>query len=400
MAYLADRAVNLLNAHYGLRYIGIAGGAAFFVPHLIKAGATLPIVFLAIAAILAGRFVMRPLLIPLARRTGLRALVIAGTLLCALQFPAIAGVDGIGARFALFIAVSAVGDTVYWTTIHAYFAQVGTPAERGRHLGARESFVALAGMISPLAAGYLLATVGPAAGFAVGTVATAAAVLPLLFAPEVAVADVAPGASAAPSDSLQLFHADGWLGGSTAIVWSTVLFVSLGETFTAYGGAMALAALIGAAGALLLGGAIDRKVGRRVVLIAVGAMAVAAGVKAMTTGSAPLATLANALGALAGCLFVPTLMTPIYNTAREQPCALRFHVATEGAWDLGAIAALTLTAAMVALGAPPAAGMSLALGSASRSARWNATMPRARPMRRDAWLDVALSHPEQDRSRS
>jgi MFS transporter, DHA1 family, inner membrane transport protein len=360
MAYLADRAVNLLNAHYGLRFVGIAGGAAFFVPHLLNAGATLPVVLLAVAAILAGRFVMRPLLVPLAKRTGLRALVIAGTLLCALQFPVIAGVDGIGVRFALYIVVSAVGDTVYWTVFHAYFAQIGTADERGRHLGARESIVALVGMISPVAAGYLLTTTGPAAGFTLGAVATGLAVLPLLFAPHIAVGDVAPGMPAASRDSLRLFHAEGWLGASTTIVWSTVLFSSLGQNYTAYGGAMALAALVGAAGALLLGGAIDRNAGRRVVVIAVGAMAIAAAAKVLATGSASLATVANALGALAGCLFAPALMTPIYNTARQSPCVLRFHVATEGAWDLGAIAALTATSVMVALGAPPAAGILLA----------------------------------------
>jgi hypothetical protein len=40
--------------------------------------------------------------------------------------------------------------------------------------------------------------------------------------------------------------ADGWIAAGFFFVWQMALFLALGESFTAYGGAMALAALVGA----------------------------------------------------------------------------------------------------------------------------------------------------------
>jgi len=51
----------------------------------------------------------------------------------------------------------------------------------------------------------------------------------------------------------------------------------------------------------------------------------------------------------------------IYNQAKSSPCPLRFHVATEGGWDLGC-AAGCLTAALLSLtGAPLSIGILLSL---------------------------------------
>jgi hypothetical protein len=56
---------------------------------------------------------------------------------------------------------------------------------------------------------------------------------------------------------LKLFLADGWIGAGYHFVWQIALFLSLGESFVAYGGALALAALVGAVAGLVLGRHID-----------------------------------------------------------------------------------------------------------------------------------------------
>jgi DHA1 family inner membrane transport protein len=60
MAYFSNRAVNLLNLHYALHSIALYGSGAFFFVYLLKAGVPLPGVLVSIAAILAGRFLIRP----------------------------------------------------------------------------------------------------------------------------------------------------------------------------------------------------------------------------------------------------------------------------------------------------------------------------------------------------
>ena len=74
--------------------------------------------------------------------------------------------------------------------------------------------------------------------------------------------------------------------------------------------------------------------------------------RAAATENAVLAVLANALGALGGCLYIPTLMTAVYTMAKRSPCTLRFHVATEGGWDLGGASGLLAAALASRFGLP------------------------------------------------
>ena len=84
MAFFQIRTVNLLNLHYAIHAVALSGGAAFFLVYLLKAGVPVAGVLLSLAAILLGRLVLRPAVIPLAARFGVRALVIAGTFVNAL----------------------------------------------------------------------------------------------------------------------------------------------------------------------------------------------------------------------------------------------------------------------------------------------------------------------------
>ena len=97
-------------------------------------------------------------------------------------------------------------------------------------------------------------------------------------------------------------------------------FVSLGESFSAYGGAMALAALVGAACGLLLGRHIDAGHGRRAVVIAYAVATAVVLLRAASFGSPWLAVAANALGALVLSLMLPTAATATYNLAKASPC--------------------------------------------------------------------------------
>jgi MFS family permease len=348
--------VNLLNLHYGIHSIALSGAGAFFAVYLLKAGLSVAWVLGSLALVLAGRFLIRPIVVPLAVRFGMRPLVIAGTCLTAVQYPLLAAVHGVGPALFVLCAIAALGDTFYWSSYHAYFAALGNHEHRGSELGAREAIAAMAGIVSPLATGILLVAFGPLVAFGSAAVLQVSAALPLFFTPEVAVAHKVPGAFKAAIPGMVLFLADGWIAAGYGFVWQIVLFLSLAESFTAFGGALALAALVGAAAGLLLGRLIDAGHGRRAVWYGLGALAVTTILRAVSPGHALLAVIANALGALVVCLYIPTLMTAVYNQAKSSPCALRFHVAAEGAWDVGAasgcLVAATLAAFGVALSVP------------------------------------------------
>ena len=191
----------------------------------------------ALSLILPGRFVVRPILARAGRARGLKPLVIAGTLL---SRPAISAARGSARRrpgAAALCAVAAVGDTVYWTSYHAYFASLGDAEHRGHQLGAREAIAAMVGIVGPLLTGWALTTLGPRIAFGATAAVLALAALPILGTPNVKVAWTAPGAFSAALPGALMFAADGWIAASYVFVWQIALFLSLGESFSAYGGA-------------------------------------------------------------------------------------------------------------------------------------------------------------------
>jgi MFS transporter, DHA1 family, inner membrane transport protein len=361
MAFFRNDTINLLNLHYGIHSLALSGGGAFFAAFLLHAGVPASAVLASLAAILAGRFVIRPFILVPARRWGLKPLVIAGTAMTGLQYPLLAEVHGVEWELFVLCAISAVGDTLYWTSYHAYFASLGDAEHRGHQLGAREAIAALVGIVGPLATGWALTTLGPRIAFDATAVVMLLAALPIFGTRNVAVADEAPGAFGAAVPGILMFAADGWIAAGFYFVWQIALFLALGESFTAFGGAMALAAMAGAVSGLLLGRFIDAGHGGRAVWLAAGSLVVVIAVRAASWRDPVLAVAANAAGALVPALYVPTVMTAIYNQAKGSPCALRFHIAAEGGWDAGAASGCMVAAALLWAGAPVSLGILLSL---------------------------------------
>jgi hypothetical protein len=175
------------------------------------------------------------------------------------------------------------------------------------------------GIVIPVFTGWVLVAIGARVAFGATAVITALAALPLLATPNVTVARHVPGVFKAALPAVLMFIADGWLAVGFWFVWQIALFLSLGESFLAYGGALAFAALVGAIGSLILGRQIDAGHGKQAVWSAVAAITTIIVLRAIAAGHPALAVLANALGALGGCLYVPTVMTAVYTLAKRSP---------------------------------------------------------------------------------
>lgn len=352
MAYFGDRTINLLNLHYAVRSIAMTGAGAFFAAYLVTAGVPVPGVFATFAAILMGRFLIRPLILGLAARHGMRRLIIWGTVVAAAQYPLLPFVHGPGLPLYGLIVLGAVADTLYWPCYHAYFACLGDDAERGRQVSAREAIAALIGVVSPLATGALLVSFGPQIAFGATAIVIAASALPLFFTPDVATNRSVPGAFRASRAGVLLFVGDGFMGGIYFFVWRVALFLVLGEDFMSFGGALAIAAVAGAGAGLLLGKHIDQGNGRNAAYIACGVVAGIILFRAAASFTPALAVFANALSAMGGCLYIPTLMSVVYTLGKAAPCTLRFQVAAEAGWDVGGSASLLAAALLTWVGTP------------------------------------------------
>jgi MFS family permease len=133
------------------------------------------------------------------------------------------------------------------------------------------------------------------------------------------------------------FAADGWISAGLFIAWPMILFSRLGSSYDLLGWATAAAAVAGALAGLGCGVAIDR--GYRRVLSRGITVALLIGI-AMRAASAwaPAAVFAaNMAGAAVGGLYLPVLMSVVYDRAKRSGSAYQFHLSTEAGWDAGAM---------------------------------------------------------------
>lgn len=368
MSFFRNDAINRVNLHSGVQALAQGAGSIFFFVLLLKAGVSVPHALLAQAAIVTGRFILRPLMLPLAIRFGLKPLLIAGTLMLSLRFPLLAEVHGIDLALLALLAVTAIAELTYWLTYNTYFAMLGDDEHRGHQVAAREAFIAVLSIASPLLGTWALLTLGPRWAFAGVAVVQALAALPLLALPNMAVIPHAPGTLRAARLAAALLVVDGWFDACYFFVWEIALFLSLGESIAAYGGAMALAGLVGACFGLWVGRHVDGGGGRRTVLIAYSAAVAIVILRAGSLTTPWLAITAHALGAVLMPLLLPPLGAAAYTLAKASPCPFRFHMATEGGWDIGCAGACITAAALVSLGAPMSAPILLALPAAAAGA--------------------------------
>jgi DHA1 family inner membrane transport protein len=229
MAYFRNYAVNRVNLHSAVQAFAQAGGGVFVLVFLLRGGLSVPATLMTMAAILSVRFMLRPLILPLAKRWGLKPLLIAGTLIVAIQCPIVATVQGIGIPLVGFCLVAAIGEIFYWPTYNAYFASIGDDEHRGHQIGAREALIAVAGILAPLLGAWALVTFGPHPMFAGFGLIQALAVVPLIGAPDVAIRESAPGAFRAARLGAMLYATDGWFDACFFFVWQIALFISLGK---------------------------------------------------------------------------------------------------------------------------------------------------------------------------
>lgn len=365
MTFFRNDAINRVNLHYGIQQLAQGAGGTFILVYLLRAGVSVPLTLCTLAGIVGGRFLIRPLVLPIARRFDVRTTLIVGTLIEALVFPILPHVHGADAALVAEIVVGAIGGVFYWTSYHAYFAALGDPELRGGQIGVREAISAVAGIVAPLAGGWALVAIGPAAAFTGAAVVQALAALPLLGTPRVPVLAEAPGGYRAAWTGATLMAADGWLSGCYYYVWQVALFVTLGESYAAYGGAMALAGVVGAALSLRVGRLVDLGHGRRSVVIAYAIASAVVLLKSIAFGSPWLATLANALGPIVTATLVPVFMAKLYNLAKASPCPMRFNIATEAGWDLGCGGACLAAAGLVWAGHSLSLGILLGLAGAA-----------------------------------
>ncbi|NKJ41005.1 MFS transporter [Novosphingobium sp. SG720] len=342
--------------HVGLQSFVESSGGLFIAGFLVAQGFSHGMALAAFAGTLLARFALRGLVLPLAWRAGLRTVVLIGVLVRAVSFLLLPFVPGAGpvpaaGMLALFIVVTGLGSVLYWTGWHSFVSALADGARGGRQVSIQQATTAVVGIVAPLVGGLLIARAGPLTGFGAIALVQLAAVLPLIGAPNPGVAREATLNRPLTVFARRLYLSEGFHAGCATVIWNLALFVTLGEHFDAFGGAIAVAGVAAAAGSLLIGHLIDGGRPLHSLALAYGAAILALAAKALAFATPLAAVGATALGALVTPMAATAMLAPLYAMARASSCTLRFNMATEGGWDLGCSLACLIAAGLLEAGA-------------------------------------------------
>ncbi|WP_298284596.1 MFS transporter [Novosphingobium sp.] len=364
--------IRRIYAHAGLQSFVEASGGLFVVGFLVTQGLSPSFALASFALVLLSRFALRAAVLPLAHAYGLRTVLLLGVVIRAGSYIMLPFVSGLGPMLVAFILVSGLGSVLYWTGYHAYVSAAGSNAEMGRQVSIQQAVTATVGIVAPVAGGLLLGWAGAMVGFTIIASIQLLAGLPLLGAPN---PTINPQSRADPDIvrfGRRIYFAEGLQSGCSNVVWNLALFVTLGQSFENFGGALALAGLGAAAGSLLIGRMIDGGRTTHSLALAYGLGAIVIGIKALAWSTALPALVATALGALVAPMLATAMLSPLYAMAQRSQCTLRFNMATEGGWDLGcSVAALV---AAIILGTGFGYTLPILLGLGAIAAIWRGLM--------------------------
>lgn len=378
MGFFQNSAINRLYMHTGLQSFAFNSGSAFVFVYLLKEGMALPLVFLTISTMILARLLFRLAVVPIVKHVGLRTGLVLGTGIEALGFLFLANVHSVGPWLIGYVAIAACGTAFYWTCYHATVSRLGDEEHRGAQVSAREAIFALSGIVGPLFGGLVLTTFGPFYAFAAAAIFNALAIVPLLGIPSMAIEPEAQISRDGKIFAFGLAFSDGLVALAVNFGWRIVLFITLGENFNAFAGAIAAASLVGAVLGLGVGRLIDLGHHQRSVQIGLAFMIGTILMEAFGYSSVWGAVIANMIGAVAGPLYMSAIMAPLYNVAKASSCTFRFNVTAENGFDCGAGFGCLIAAGLVWAGFSSFWILIMGLGGCAgvyMILRWQSSLP-------------------------
>jgi len=363
--------MRFLTMHFALVQAGASLAGGFIGAYLLQNGFSLATALLGYGGYLSVRSLLRFGSLEVVRAVGYRRGLMIGTAVVGLQFvPLMWAAEP--AWFAGWLVCVAAGESLYCPLYHAAMAVVGESETRGRQLGWRTTISTLISVTAPLLGAWLMIRFGAVAMFGSAAVATVLAVVPLGFLGAFD-AGVVPRAGTAlrAVDALAFmtFAADGWISAGLVFAWPMVLFISFGSSYGALGAATAAAGLVAAVASWLCGRGIDR--GQRAVYLngVCWLLALSFLLRAAAGWSAWAGWVANLSGAAVMALYIPVLMSMIYDRAKRSGAAFQFHFGAEAGWDTGAVLG-SLAAAWVAWMCPAMPSLAVLPGGLGVALVW------------------------------
>jgi len=337
--FLKNRAENLLSAHFGLQNFAASIVNIFFGVYLYQIGIPLWEIFLIWGITFFTRCLLRPVVLPLYFRYGVRRMLIIGIICNAISFLALERVTEVGIWLGIFMLLVAITDIFYWTAFHLYFALLGENMRRGKQVAIRNCMEFLSSFLAPLVSAILIVKINFSAIFWVGAGFLFLSGIPLFFVPDVELPEPQkffPAVKIIEKSGFWLFFMDAIFSQAHGFTWTLVLFIFVGKYLT-FGGLLSLAVLFQMIAALFLGQRFDRGNGKKLVPLGVILLTLTVFGRVFMTASIPAIIFFDVLFILGFLLLYPFYLATFYNAVKSSRHPLYFQVVAESGWDMGSV---------------------------------------------------------------
>jgi MFS family permease len=349
-SFLSNHPINLLNVHYVLQTFANNMVDLFIGVFLYQAGIHVYLIFIALAASLVVRMVLRPIALKLCHFLGLKPVLILGTIFYAVQFLILGQIENLGFWFLLFFFIHALTDVLYWLPYHTTYALLGDNNHRGKQTGLRDGLTKISGSLAPFLSGILVLFFGYWSAFILASVVMLLSIIPILKLSHIDLKQTGKPNRKNRSNIIKgfwLYVGDGfWY--MQSFVWSMVLFlIVLNPAY--FGGLIALTVLVKFFLNILVGDLFDNGKGKIVSRLGTFFIVLAVLGRSFFVDTIPEVIIFNIFFAIGLALYMPIFDSAFYNFSKSSKNPLRYHYFAEIGWDIGAISASLLTALIVYL---------------------------------------------------
>jgi DHA1 family inner membrane transport protein len=347
--FFANSFVNRIYMHAAVQGLAEHIGGFFVFVYLLKQGVALPQVLLVLAAFTTCRQINRMLLVPVAKKIGLRNALIVANILTASSYLPLGLSTGLDRFLLLYVLIGSLGESWYHSCMHATQASLGDQEARGAQTSAVQLIFALNGILGPMIGGLLLVTFGPTVSFPIAFCLQTLACLPLLATPNQQIPKQAVISKANKQFAFRVYASDGFFA-SSVVMWNLGLFLTLGSKFDVFGYVFAFAGLLGAVFGLIIGRFVDLGHGLASTKVACSFGILTVIARVFCVGHPVMAIAAHAFATVMGPLYGSAYNSRVYNLAKQSGDPLRFHVYGEGGWDTGCAVGACIIALLLHLG--------------------------------------------------
>lgn len=342
----------LVNLHFFFLFLAFGFVESFGPVYFYKIGLSLSDIALYWALFFAIRVTIRPFVMDLCHKVGIRRLFLISIILFSGRYILYASVSAPGALMVALLVYESIASSVYWAMYHTYFAILSSSEKTGAQVAHRDIMLLSARLLAPFCTSLIIDGFGFSAAFMAGGVLSLISVFPIIkkIVPDTNFPKFSwKEALKIDRSGFILYATSGAHEYAHTFLWRIALFLQV-SNYVGFGLLLSLSILFQMIGTFVVGRHFDRTRGTRVATTGISILAVVLVFRATLPLSVPLIIALDFVFMLGQIMQSPYVSAINYKRSKASGNPLWFQFWSETGWDLACILTLGTASALLAYG--------------------------------------------------